>query len=223
RFLAEYLAKNPNKIPSAKCEKPDCIHLTEPLPSKYQCVHRKPKTTPAIKAVHLAHCISCKLQEQKQLEKENLLLEQQKLLHDSLVGGETGSHVHVDSRIHFSSSLPSVDEPAPHPTTTQQQRPSIQAQPKPIFVKNVKPIFELEPVKDWSPVMQADGSVMCPYSGDYVYTAKNCKQCKQTSGTMHTACLQFKWEYQKRLKSNAPTLQPTINNRDTQLKEGTTF
>ena len=59
RFLTEHIRKNGATVPSVKHEKPNCKFLTEPLPSKYHCVHIRENAPPKVASVHLSDCAKC--------------------------------------------------------------------------------------------------------------------------------------------------------------------
>jgi hypothetical protein len=63
RFLTENYRKTNRLTPQPKHTKPDCINLTEPEPSKYNCVFRRENKPPHIlKNIHLINCTSCQQQ-----------------------------------------------------------------------------------------------------------------------------------------------------------------
>jgi hypothetical protein len=180
RYAHEHGSKFHGELPKPLCEKPNCDQFTEIAKGKYECTQARLNKTVFTRKVHLATCTQCQILRAK-LEAE------QKQREQKIIEAKTQL-----TQIHQTKT----EQPPP----TQKPEPAV-----PAFVNpNQKPIFELEVVKGWTDVIKADGSKMCPFSGDLVYASKECKQCKQTQPAMFTQCLNIFWQAQKTKSNTQP-------------------
>lgn len=202
-YAHEHASKNHGELPTVQCEKPNCDQFTEVDKGKYECTQERTNKTPSIRKIHLRNCKQCQIQRQKReqdrKEREQKITEATKPLKPSPVL-ETETKL-ANTTSHLSPYSSNANFAGKSNT------------------KEEKHIFEFTVVENWKPLYQkSDGSKMCPFSGDLVYSGKECKQCKQTSNAMFTECLQVHWREQKKLLESNLTLKnaPSTTTKNTQ-------
>ena len=187
-YAHEHGRKFHGELPKVQCEKPNCDMFTEVDRGKYECTQERDEKIPLIRRVHLKNCASCLKQKEKKKQKRQA--REQRVLN---------------------TPQEDTEHQTPQTCTTQQVQPAIkkvqQTPPKIIVNGNSVQVGTLtfDVVPAWSSVVKSDGSKMCPFSGDAVYIQKECKECKQSSQPMYSACVQVFWQEQKKKLAPVPT------------------
>jgi hypothetical protein len=167
----------------------DCIHFV-PVPQKkgkmkYYCHWRKEKTAPTTKTIsEIELCHSCVKQEKaSEIYKKYL---------EKLVKIETEPADTTEKQIQTTP----ITAPTQH-TIKETAKPK----PKIIVVDRRVSIGDItfDIVENWDANTKTDGARMCPFSGDLVFTTKECVECKKTSPQMYDACFQARWQAQKKV------------------------